>query len=89
MDYFQPSFIHARGHSFHRHLLRASYLLGTFLGTEDTAENKTGPGPCPPGAYTVGQQTSQRAGKINPVRTAQVTMGAPGRDRASHTLLQN
>ena len=38
MDYFQPSFIHARGHSFHRHLLRASYLLGIFLGTENIAE---------------------------------------------------
>ena len=61
----------------------------TVVGLENTAENKTGPGPCPPGAYTVGQQTSQRAGKISPVRTAQVTMGAPGRDRASHTLLQN
>ena len=31
-------------------------------------------------------QTSDRAGKINPLRTVQVTVGAPGGEGASHTL---
>lgn len=58
--------------------------MSQLLSGAQTTVNKKAQVPPSRGLHCGATQTSKRAGKISPV-----TMGAPGRDRASHTLLQN